>query len=112
MLLLSGNIILIDRILCSCPIKIDDKELTSDLIEFDMLDFELILRIDWLSRYHVSFCCNKKAVIFQSLDFKKFMFFDNTDKILMSVISTIKSRKLLNNECEDYLTNILDISRK
>ena len=57
----SGKIILINRIIYSYPIEINGKELTDDLLEIDMWDF--------------SMDCNKKAMTFQSPNFKRFIFF-------------------------------------
>ena len=45
-------------------IEIDDRELTGDLIEINMPDYDLILGMNWLSRYYASIDCNKKTVTF------------------------------------------------
>ena len=58
----SGETIFTNRMLRSCLIEIDGRELTGDMIEIYMPDYELILGMDWLSRYHASIDCNKKMV--------------------------------------------------
>ena len=38
-----------DVVLLGCPILIEGRELPADLILLDVMDFDVILRIDWLS---------------------------------------------------------------
>ena len=46
----------------------DDRELFEDLIVLDMDEYEIILGMDWLSKYHAKIDCRKKIVVFHPLD--------------------------------------------
>ena len=47
------------------PVMIADRELFCDLIVLDMTDYDVILGMDFLSRYGASIECRKQKVVFQ-----------------------------------------------
>ena len=56
----------------ACVIEIDGKVYPADLIELDVLDFDVVLRMDWLSENYASINCRNKCVRFktnESIDF-------------------------------------------
>ena len=63
-----------DMVLRACPITVDDRELFADLIVLDMDEYEMILGMNWLSKYHVEIDCRKKIVVFHHLDTDQFIF--------------------------------------
>ena len=63
-----GYVILVEEVYKDCVLKIEDKELIVDLISLTIHDFDLILRIGWLSSYHASIDCFKKEVIFRNAE--------------------------------------------
>ena len=48
----------------ACVVKIDSRVYPVDLIELDVLDFDVILGMDWLSKYYASIDCHNKCVRF------------------------------------------------
>jgi hypothetical protein len=68
-----------DDVTCSkyvedCPIIIGSKTLPAKLAVFEMLGFDVILGMDWLSKYGASIDCRAKEVIFRPLDAEEFKF--------------------------------------
>jgi hypothetical protein len=43
-----------------CPIIIEDRVLSANLVVFQMLGFDIILGMDWLSKYYANIDCRKK----------------------------------------------------
>ena len=60
----SGEVMYSDNILKACSVMVVDRELFADLIVLDMNDYEIILGLDWLSKYFAKIDCKKKMVIF------------------------------------------------
>ena len=52
-----GESILEERVYCDCPICVSHKSTMVDLIELDMVDFNVILGIDWLHPCYASVDC-------------------------------------------------------
>ena len=54
-----GHSIIVNRVYRDCLIKIREYEFSGDLIELSFREFDVILRIDWLSRHQVVVdCCD------------------------------------------------------
>ncbi|XP_062073030.1 uncharacterized protein LOC133777449 [Humulus lupulus] len=90
------------------PICIDGRELYVDLIMLEMHDYEVILGMDWLSKYNVTIDCRKKTVIFKPSKEVEFMFIGTTSKSCIPLIFVMKARRLLESGCMSYLASVVD----
>ena len=50
------------------PVKVAGRELLVDLIVLEMVDYDVILGMDWLSKYNATIFCRRKKVVFQPLE--------------------------------------------
>ena len=48
----SGDVMNLGRILRACLLTVDGRELLTELIVLDMDEYEIILSMDWLSKYN------------------------------------------------------------
>ena len=48
----------------SCPVLVEGRELPADLVLFDVIDFDVIMGMDWLAQYYATMDCRAKEVIF------------------------------------------------
>ncbi|XP_062104277.1 uncharacterized protein LOC133815455 [Humulus lupulus] len=67
-------------------ICIDGRELYADIIMLEMHDYEVILGMDWLSKYNVTIDCRKKTVILKPSKEYEFMFIGTTSKSCIPLI--------------------------
>ena len=65
----------------SCPVLVEGRELLADLVLLDVLEFNVILGMDWLARHYASLDCREKVVIFRILNDDEFRF--RGDKVSM-----------------------------
>ena len=63
-----------DVFLSNCPMLIKDRELLADLVLLDVMDFDVILRMDWLSQHFATVDCRRKEVIFRIPNEEEFKF--------------------------------------
>ena len=106
----SGELMNSGQILCGYTILVDGRELYVDLIVLDMVDYEVILGMDWLSKYHVSIDCMKKIVTFKPPEEEEFLFIGTTKKLRTLVTSAMKAKRLLDSGCVGYLASMVDTS--
>ena len=59
-----GDSVVVNKILRDCIVMIGYREITFDLVLFDLEDFDVILGMDWLASYHSSVDCFGKRVTF------------------------------------------------
>ncbi|MCF7184067.1 hypothetical protein L3H42_11260, partial [Corynebacterium sp. MC-13] len=60
-----GESIVAKRVYRNCPMFILHKMLPYDFVELDMVDFDVILGMDWLHAYYASIDCRTHKVKFQ-----------------------------------------------
>ncbi|KAJ1405467.1 Aspartic peptidase domain superfamily [Sesbania bispinosa] len=60
-----GEILLAYCVYRSCVVSIGGKELFANLIALDMVDFDVILGMDWLASHYATLICHNKVVKFE-----------------------------------------------
>ena len=55
----------------SYPVLIEGRELLADLVLLDVMDFDVILGMDWLSQHYATVDCLRKEVIFLEFQMMK-----------------------------------------
>ena len=61
---LVGDSILAERVYRDCPVFINHKSTMADLVELDMVDFDVILGMDWLHACYALVDCRTRVVKF------------------------------------------------
>ena len=56
----AGRTIEVKYVLPACVVEIDNKVYPADLIELDVLDFDVVFGMDWLSENYASIDCHDK----------------------------------------------------
>ena len=63
-----------DVIFLGCPVLVEGRELPVDLVLLDVMDFDVILGMDWLSQHYATLDCRSKVVIFKIPGEEEFKF--------------------------------------
>ena len=59
-----GKTMISSQMLKACSMNLGDKLVFTNLILLDIVDYDVILGIDWLSQYHPCMNCFDKTIIF------------------------------------------------
>ena len=81
-----------------------------DIIILGMVDFDVILSINWLSHYHVVLDCNAKTVTLAMTGVPKVECKGVSGSYPSKVISFIRTQRLVERGCLTYLDFIRDTS--
>ncbi|KAL5552945.1 hypothetical protein UlMin_040346 [Ulmus minor] len=108
----SGAVMLSNKWLRDMPIIVDDRELNVNLVVLEMHDYDVILGMDWLSKYNAKIDCHKKRVSFELTKGQKFAFQGEKKRSRTPFLSSLKAGKLLKQGCMGYLVNMLDTTMK
>ncbi|KAL0537838.1 hypothetical protein IC582_026827 [Cucumis melo] len=92
----------------ACQIEISGHVIEVTLIVLDMLDFDVILGMDWLAANHASIDCSRKEVTFNPPSLASFKFRGGGSKSLPQVISAIRASKLLSQGTWGILASVVD----
>ncbi|KAL8133741.1 hypothetical protein AgCh_008979 [Apium graveolens] len=94
----------------SCFLEISGYMFHVDLIPFELGDFDVILGMDWLSRYRANIDCKKKrGVMYTSYNRRISYQGQRQDRKFLSVI---QARRLLRQGCEAYLAHVVDTKKE
>lgn len=99
--------ILSNNMLLGQAVVLKGQELTINLIVFKMSDFNMILGMDFLSKYRVEIYCKKKKVKFNIENWNKNSFGEGRLRNLM--INSVEAHKMLNKGYIEYLAHLINI---
>ncbi|XP_070015952.1 uncharacterized protein [Nicotiana sylvestris] len=105
-----GDSIMVDRVQRSCTVVIGGLETRVDLFLLDMVDFDVILGMDWLSPYHAVVDCHAKAVTLALPGMLCLEWRGTLGHPTRSVISYVKARRKVKKGCLAYLAYVRDSS--
>ncbi|KAL4032921.1 hypothetical protein IC575_006004 [Cucumis melo] len=104
----SGECMLSKEKVKACQIEIAGHVIEVTLLVLDMLDFDVILGMDWLAANHASIDCSRKEVAFNPPSMASFKFKGEGSRSLPQVISAIMASKLLSQGTWGILASVVD----
>lgn len=103
-----GDSLVVDRVFKSCIMTTSNVETYADLIVLDMLDFNMILGMDWLSYYHAVMDCFSKIVTLAMTDIPLVMWQEAVSHKSKGIILYVYARRLISKGYESSLAYICD----
>ncbi|XP_073222466.1 uncharacterized protein [Cicer arietinum] len=103
-----GGNLLAKSVYRSCDITIDGKVLPVNLVVIDLIDFDVILGMDWLALHHVTLDCHNKVVKFEIPRQSVFSFQGAHCWVPHNQISALRASKLMRRGCQAYLDLVKD----
>ncbi|TYK11150.1 gag protease polyprotein [Cucumis melo var. makuwa] len=92
----------------ACQIEKAGHVIEVTLLVLDMLDFDVILGMDWLATNHASIDCSRKEVAFNPPSMVSFKFKGEGSRSLPQVISAMRASKLLSQGTWSILASVVD----
>ncbi|KAH0765418.1 hypothetical protein KY285_001289 [Solanum tuberosum] len=105
-----GESILAERVNHDCTISVNHNNTMVDLVELEMVDFDVILGMDWLHACYASIDCRTRVVKFQFPNDPVFEWMSSSIGPKGHVISYLKARKLVSKGCVFHLVRVNDSS--
>ncbi|XP_070029163.1 uncharacterized protein [Nicotiana sylvestris] len=103
-----GNSVVVDQIYRSCMVTFCGFETRAELLLLDMIDFEVILGMDWLSPYHTVLDFHAKTVTLAMPGLLGLEWRGSTVDTSSRVISFLKARHMVEKGCLAYLDYVRD----
>ena len=102
------EVVILDRVYRDCCIQIGESKVYADLIVLPILEFDIILGMDWLSRHRARVDCYTKEVMIESPGQNRVVFYGDRQMVPSCLISVMSAFKMIRNGCEAYLAYIVD----
>ncbi|XP_055824467.1 uncharacterized protein LOC129892996 [Solanum dulcamara] len=105
-----GEPLVVDRVYRSCLVSLAGYDTWVDMIILGMVDFDVILGMDWLSPHHAILDCYAKTVTLAIPGAPRIEWKGTSGSYPGKVISYIRAQRLIDRGCMSYLAFIRDTS--
>ncbi|XP_070017324.1 uncharacterized protein [Nicotiana sylvestris] len=105
-----GDSIIVYRLYWSCLVIIGGFETRVYLLLLSMVDFDVILGMDWLPPYHVILDCHAKNVTLAMPGLPQLEWRSALDYVPSRVVSFLKAHRMVKKGCDAYLAFVRDIN--
>ncbi|GJY07519.1 DNA/RNA polymerases superfamily protein [Tanacetum coccineum] len=91
--------------------RFDDRNrIKPNLLPIHMLDFDVILGMDWLASHRATIDCYARTVIFGNVRQPEFVYHGSSPLKSVKLISAMKARTLISHGCQGFLASVMDTS--
>jgi len=103
-----GDSLLVKYEYRDCQIRVEGRDTLANLIVLDMIDFDVLMGMDWLSPCYATVDCHAKIVKFEIPDEPTFVLKGGQVPEVGKIISLMKARRLLQKGCMGLLAMVRD----
>nr|XP_017245279.1 PREDICTED: uncharacterized protein LOC108216926 [Daucus carota subsp. sativus] len=103
------EVITVDKICPNCEIAIQKQNFAIDLIPIKLGEFEVILGMDWLTKYDAQINCRKKRVSLKGNDGKRIIM--RGQKQVKKFLTVMQAKRLLRQGCQAYLAHVVNVEK-
>ncbi|XP_070032356.1 uncharacterized protein [Nicotiana tomentosiformis] len=104
-----GDSAIAKRVYRGCIIVVHSRSTVAGLIELDMVEFDVIMSMDWLASCHANVDCRSKMVLFQFSREPILEWKGNTASPRGRFISYLKARKMIRKGYIYHLVRVQDV---
>ncbi|XP_070032775.1 uncharacterized protein [Nicotiana tomentosiformis] len=102
-----GHQAVVNRIYLDCPFMIQNLAFLAELLEMPFQDYNVIVGMDWIHRYHALVDCRLKQVTFENPAYSHIVV-QGEISLTSNIISAVLARKMICQGCDTYLAHIVD----
>jgi hypothetical protein len=103
---LGGKKVVCDKMVENCPINIKGRNLHINLSVFKSLGYDVILGMDWLSKYYGSINYREKVVVFQLPSVERFKFNGSCTRATPPLLSTVQATRNIRQGASAFLAYV------
>ncbi|GJT54392.1 putative reverse transcriptase domain-containing protein [Tanacetum coccineum] len=109
--LADGKEVSTNNVLIGCTLNLLNRSFPIDLMVIELGSFDIIIGMDWLSRYNAAILCGEKKVRIP-LEGKTLVIEGNRNNSQLKIVSCIKTQKYIKNGCELFLAQVTEQESK
>ncbi|XP_074374589.1 uncharacterized protein LOC141715001 [Apium graveolens] len=107
--ILNQEVIYVSQVCPNCTIEIQGKPFVTDLIPLKLGEFDVILGMDWLTRYDAQINCRLKRVSLKDPDTKRVIL--RGQKQTRKFLTMLQAKRMLHQGCQAYLAHVIDTEK-
>ncbi|GJV43982.1 putative reverse transcriptase domain-containing protein [Tanacetum coccineum] len=103
--LADGKVVSTNNVLIGCTLNLLNHSFPIDLMVIELGSFDIIIGMDWLSRYDAAILCGEKKVRIP-LEGKTLVIEGDRNNSRLKIVSCIKAQKYIEKGCELFLAQV------
>ncbi|GKA70209.1 putative reverse transcriptase domain-containing protein [Tanacetum coccineum] len=109
--LADGKVVSTNNVLIGCTLNLLNRSFLIDLMVIELGSFDIIIGMDWLSRYDAAILCGSKKVRIP-LEGKTLVIEGDRNNSRLKIVSCIKAQKYIEKGCELFLAQVTEQESK
>ncbi|GJV09410.1 putative reverse transcriptase domain-containing protein [Tanacetum coccineum] len=102
-----GNLVTTNTIIKGCTLTLLNQPFEIDLMPIKLGSFDVVIGMDWLSKYHAKILCDEK-VVHIPIDGETLIIRGDRSKTRLNLISCIKTEKYISRGCQVFMIQVME----
>ncbi|XP_071707950.1 uncharacterized protein [Rutidosis leptorrhynchoides] len=108
----NGKLLKSDKIYQNCTLNLAGKDFEIDLIPIELVSFDMVVGMDWLSKNKAEVICAKKIIRIPLENGEPLLVYRVKRNTKLNLISCLKVQKCLRKGCHAILAHVKDVESK
>ncbi|GKE40854.1 putative reverse transcriptase domain-containing protein, partial [Tanacetum coccineum] len=100
----NGNLVSTNTVIKGCTLTLQNQPFKIDLMPIKLGSFDVVIGMDWLSKYHAKILCDEK-VVHISINGETLIIRGNH---LLNLISCIKTERYISRDCQVFMIQVME----
>ncbi|GJR23993.1 putative reverse transcriptase domain-containing protein [Tanacetum coccineum] len=100
-----GNLVSTNTVIKGCTLTLLNQPFEIDLMPIKLGSFDVVIGMDWLSKYHAKILCDEK-VVHIPIDGETLIIRGDRSKTRLNLISCIKTEKYISRGCQVFMIQV------
>ncbi|GJW58720.1 putative reverse transcriptase domain-containing protein [Tanacetum coccineum] len=102
-----GNLVSTNTVIKGCTLTLLNQPFEIDLMPIKLGSFDVVIGMDWLSKYHAKILCDEK-VVHIPIDGETLIIRGDRSKTRLNLISCIKTEKYISRGCQVFMIQVME----
>ncbi|GJY44274.1 putative reverse transcriptase domain-containing protein [Tanacetum coccineum] len=102
-----GNLVSTNTVIKGCTLTLLDQPFKIDLMPIKLGSFDVVIGMDWLSKYHAKILCDEK-VVHIPINGETLIIRGDQSKTRLNLISCIKTERYISRGCQVFMIQVME----
>ncbi|GJU51934.1 reverse transcriptase domain-containing protein [Tanacetum coccineum] len=102
-----GNLVSTNTVIKGCTLTLLNQPFEIDLMPIKLGSFDVVIGMDWLSKYHAKILCDKK-VVHIPINGETLIIRGDRSKTRLNLISCIKTERYISRGCQVFMIQVME----
>ncbi|GJT11459.1 putative reverse transcriptase domain-containing protein [Tanacetum coccineum] len=102
-----GNLVSTNIVIKGCTLTLLNQPFEIDLMPIKLGSFDVVIGMDWLSKYHAKILCNEK-VVHIPINGETLIIRGDQSKTRLNLISCIKTKRYISRGCQVFMIQVME----